>query len=67
MIDDMNYKDALQRQLTIANMLAPNGNAQQRIVRMVSEMERNGESYSDILVQVILWIALCLRNQNWPE
>ena len=67
MTNDMNYRDALQRQLTIANMLAPNGRAQMRITRMAGEMERTGESYSDILVQVILWIANCLRNQHWPE
>ena len=63
----MDYNTALQNQLTIVSMLAPNGKAQAYIAKMVNRMSDDGESPSDVLVQVILFVGHCLRNQKWPE
>jgi len=61
------YREATMQQLDIVNMLAPTEAAATRVYIMTRDMQIAGQSWSDILVQVILWVALCLRNQNWPE
>ncbi len=62
-----NYREALQRQLTIANYLAPNGKAQAFLANCVNAHAAQGNSPSDTLVFVILFVANCLRDGKWPE
>lgn len=60
-----NYDYAVISLLNVAEIIAPNQDISNAFSRMVIDMRRDGESASDIAVQVVLALGDGLRHGNW--